>query len=75
MNLKRKPAVGIRSLVQFGESEKYFVLHEDFQSTGVSVDVTFSGFRICGFEDLTAVIMKGSIFWDIMPCSPLKVKA
>jgi hypothetical protein len=25
------------------------------------------------FEVLTAVIMKGSIFWDITPCSPLKV--
>jgi hypothetical protein len=26
-----------------------------------------------GFEVLTAVIMKSTIFWDIMPCSPLKV--
>jgi hypothetical protein len=25
------------------------------------------------FKVLTAVIMKSSIFWDIMPCSPLKV--
>jgi hypothetical protein len=26
-----------------------------------------------GFEVLTAVVMKSSIFWDIMSCSPLKV--
>jgi hypothetical protein len=26
-----------------------------------------------GFEVLTAVVMKSSIFWDVMPCSPLKV--
>jgi hypothetical protein len=25
------------------------------------------------FEDSTAVVMKSSIFWDITPCSPLKV--
>jgi hypothetical protein len=27
-----------------------------------------------GFEVLTAVVMKGPIFWDIMLCSLLKVK-
>jgi uncharacterized protein YjiK len=26
-----------------------------------------------GFEVLTAVVMKSTIFWDIKPCSPLKV--
>jgi hypothetical protein len=26
-----------------------------------------------GFEVPTAVVMKSSIFWDITPCSPLKV--
>jgi hypothetical protein len=26
-----------------------------------------------GFEDLTAVVMKSTIFWDITPCSPLSV--
>jgi hypothetical protein len=29
--------------------------------------------RIIGFEVLPAVVMKKSIFWDITPCSPLKV--
>jgi hypothetical protein len=29
--------------------------------------------RIIGFEVLTAVVMKSSIFCDITPCSPLKV--
>jgi hypothetical protein len=27
-----------------------------------------------GFEVLTEVVMKCSVFWDITPCSPLKVK-
>jgi hypothetical protein len=26
-----------------------------------------------GFEVLTAVVMKSTIFWDITPCSPLSV--
>jgi hypothetical protein len=26
-----------------------------------------------GFEVLTAVVMQITLFWDIMPCSPLKV--
>jgi hypothetical protein len=26
-----------------------------------------------GFESLTAVVMKSTIFWDITPCSPLKI--
>jgi hypothetical protein len=25
-----------------------------------------------GFEVLTAVVMRSSVFWDITPCSPLK---
>jgi hypothetical protein len=29
--------------------------------------------RFTGFEILTAVVMKSTIFWDITPCSPLKV--
>jgi hypothetical protein len=30
-------------------------------------------FGIARFEVLTAVVMKGTIFWDITPCSPLSV--
>jgi hypothetical protein len=26
-----------------------------------------------GFEVLTAAVMKGTVFWDITPCSPLKI--
>jgi hypothetical protein len=26
-----------------------------------------------GFEVFTTVVMKSTIFWDITPCSPLKV--
>jgi hypothetical protein len=28
--------------------------------------------NLLGFEILTAVVMRSSIFWDIMPCCPLK---
>jgi hypothetical protein len=27
-----------------------------------------------GFKVLTAVVVKSTVFWDITPCSPLKVK-
>jgi hypothetical protein len=30
-------------------------------------------YQIVGFEVLTAVVMKSTNFWDISPCSPLKV--
>jgi hypothetical protein len=26
-----------------------------------------------GFEIITAVVIRSSVFWDIMPCSPLRV--
>jgi hypothetical protein len=29
--------------------------------------------RFVGFEVLTAVFVKSSVFWPITPCSPLKV--
>jgi hypothetical protein len=29
--------------------------------------------KIVGFEVLTPVVMKSCTFWDITPCSPLKV--
>jgi hypothetical protein len=28
---------------------------------------------LVGFEVLTMVVMKSTVFWDIMPCNPLKV--
>jgi hypothetical protein len=31
-------------------------------------------FSWCRFEILTAVVTKNSLFWDITPCSPLKLK-
>jgi hypothetical protein len=30
-------------------------------------------FNFVGFKDLTVVVMKSTIFWDITPCSALKV--
>jgi hypothetical protein len=29
--------------------------------------------KYVGFDILTSVVVKSSIFWDITPCSPLKV--
>jgi hypothetical protein len=29
--------------------------------------------KFAGFEVLTAVVMNSTIFWDITPCSPLRV--
>jgi hypothetical protein len=31
--------------------------------------------KYAGFEVLTEVLMKSSIFWDITPCSPLKLNS
>jgi hypothetical protein len=36
--------------------------------------VYFKEFKKIGFEVLRAVVMKSSIFYDIMLCSPLKVE-
>jgi hypothetical protein len=33
----------------------------------------WKNFYLVGLEILTTVVMKSSILWDIMPCSPLKV--
>jgi hypothetical protein len=35
--------------------------------------IVLNGSWFVGFAVLTAVVMKSTIFWDIMPCSPLKV--
>jgi hypothetical protein len=29
--------------------------------------------KFVGFEVLTVVVMNSTVFWDILPCSPLKV--
>jgi hypothetical protein len=36
-----------------------------------SVQMFLNGLYFVGFEVLTPVVMKSSIFWDITPCSPL----
>jgi hypothetical protein len=41
-------------------------IHTNFRTKNTSVHV--------GFKVLTAVVIKGSIFWDVMPRSPLKVE-
>jgi hypothetical protein len=35
----------------------------------------YANYTYVGFEVLTAVVMKSTIFWDITPCSPLRPSA
>jgi hypothetical protein len=35
--------------------------------------ININTFKDVGFEVLTDVVMKSSIFWDITPCGSLKV--
>jgi hypothetical protein len=42
-----------------------------FKITLGLIPVKFDGY--VGFKILTAVVMKSIIFWDMTPCSPLKV--
>jgi hypothetical protein len=43
-------------------------LHDSSTATKKSINI-----NQVGFEVLTAVVMKRTIFWYITPCSPLKV--
>jgi hypothetical protein len=50
----------------FGEKNKFEPLvYTDFSNLLLRV--------LVGFEVLTAVVIKSTVFWDITPCSPLKV--
>jgi hypothetical protein len=42
--------------------------------TGARLEASLKTSLHVEFEVLTAVVMKSSIFWDIMLCSPLKVR-
>jgi hypothetical protein len=55
-----------------GDTENGFLTPGD---TGVTRTSTLrpNTFKLVGFEVLTAVVMKSTIFWDITPCSPLRV--
>jgi hypothetical protein len=39
----------------------------------LAVSVQYKNLDIVGFEVLTEVVMKSTIFWDITPCSPLNI--
>jgi hypothetical protein len=41
-------------------------------ANGTSIIISNENFEV-GFEVLTAVVLKSTIFWDITPCSPLRV--
>jgi hypothetical protein len=49
------------------------MVDEHMQVTNLFLNNFIKMDNFLGFEILTAVIMKNSIFWDTMPCSPLKV--
>jgi hypothetical protein len=44
-----------------------FVIHQEL-AEGYSCSVPYMN-KIVGFQVLTVVVMKCTIFWDIMPCS------
>jgi hypothetical protein len=56
---------------------------EDFSTTGPFYNASLFSYLSCAFnkqnnvyvgsEVLTAVVMNSTVFWDITPCSPLKV--
>jgi hypothetical protein len=49
-------------------------IHSPIRLYGAVLNCAQGQDLICvGFEVLTAVAMKSTIFWDITPCSPLKV--
>jgi hypothetical protein len=44
---------------------------EDFKTMTILTPMTTNWIYV-GFEVLSPVVMKSSIYWDITPCSPLK---
>jgi hypothetical protein len=45
-----------------------------FKNVYIALEILYrDAFYIIGFEVLTAVAVKSSVFWNIAPCSPLKV--
>jgi hypothetical protein len=52
-------------LINFGDYFYFFHIYR--------VIIPTSTYLWLGFEVLTAVVMKGTIFWNITPCSPLKI--
>jgi hypothetical protein len=44
-----------------------------FEIVPAKVSGKYSMFLLVGFDVLTAVVMKSTIFWDITPCSLLSV--
>jgi hypothetical protein len=65
----------LQALPEFASSETPLRCPTSFQwkSHRISLGHTEKRQIILGFEVLAAVVMKRIIFWDITPCSPLKV--
>jgi hypothetical protein len=51
---------------------KQIIIITRYPENGVLQDNTNTSTSV-GFEVLTAMVMKSTIFWDITPCSPLNV--
>jgi hypothetical protein len=52
----------------------FILVHGRHVRPAVVTSSALVSFKFVGFEVLTPVVMKSSTFWDITPCSPLKVK-
>jgi hypothetical protein len=59
-------------LLNFWQSDQHIYKLQKEQSTVVMYPCP-NKIPHVGFEVLTAVVMKSTVFWDIMPCSSLKV--
>jgi hypothetical protein len=49
------------------------IVSEAKRTTAVETSNPTFDYNCVGFEILTAVVIESTIFWDITPCSPLKV--
>jgi hypothetical protein len=49
------------------------MIHSKFNALNIIQGIFTNILKTVGFEVLTAVVMKSTIFWDITPCSPLSV--
>jgi hypothetical protein len=66
------PVQGVLS-IRASEEISYFRPQDHYDQLYCHTRVYFGTQIDVGFEVVTAVVMKSTVFWDIMACSPLKV--
>jgi hypothetical protein len=75
LKTERKPNL-VALLMGANSKIRLWVLHLQIifkvGSTNMADNIAVT-LEVVGFEVLTVVVTKSTIFWDITPCSPLKV--